>query len=90
MPIIKKVPINAAPERPSAKRASPASTPSVEEVTHEMIAKRAFEIWCDKGRPWGLESENWRQAEEQLSAELGFAGARPPARGTAATKSPRS
>ncbi|HVO31100.1 MAG TPA: DUF2934 domain-containing protein [bacterium] len=49
------------------------TTTPVAEITHEMIARRAFEIWCGKGRPWGGESDNWRQAELELAAELGFA-----------------
>lgn len=44
---------------------SPAPTPT---PTHEQIAKRAYEIWVAKGRPVGLDEENWRQAEAELRA----------------------
>lgn len=54
----------------------PAAVPvatQVAEITHEMVAKRAYEIWCGKGCPWGFEAENWREAEAELAAERGFA-----------------
>lgn len=41
-------------------------------LTHEMIAKRAYEIWERKGRPVGQDLENWQQAERELRAELGL------------------
>jgi hypothetical protein len=41
-------------------------------LTREMIAKRAFQIWERKGKPLGLDLENWRQAERELKAELGL------------------
>ena len=47
------------------------------ELSHDEIARRAFEIWCGKGRQTGGAAENWREAQEQLSAELGFV-AQPP------------
>lgn len=38
-------------------------------VTHEAIAKRAYELWCDKGYPHGTHEQNWLEAEAQLRAE---------------------
>ena len=61
-------------KKTNARTAAPAI--GVSKITHEMIAKRAFEIWCGKGRPSGTEAENWREAQEALSQELGFATAR--------------
>ncbi len=52
---------------------APARAPRPQ-LTHEMIAKRAYEIWCGKGRPAGTEERNWFEAEQQLfeaSDELG-------------------
>jgi len=48
----------------SIHRAETASGP-----THGEIAKRAYEIWCGKGRPHGSDRENWLEAERQLLAE---------------------
>lgn len=37
--------------------------------THDMIAKRAYEIWIAKGRPTGKDLENWQQAERELCSK---------------------
>ena len=40
------------------------------EITHDMIARRAYEIWLtDRG---GAPEDNWRRAEEELRAEVGL------------------
>ena len=49
---------------PIPLKAVPARAPS-----HEQIARRAFEIWCGKGRPAGTEEQNWLEAERALRAE---------------------
>jgi hypothetical protein len=36
---------------------------------HEMIARRAHEIWEEKGQPTGCEVEHWLQAEKELAKE---------------------
>ena len=33
---------------------------------HDQIAKRAYEIWIAKGRPIGLDEQNWDEAEREL------------------------
>jgi hypothetical protein len=38
-------------------------------VTSEQIALRAYEIYCDAGRPDGHDTEHWAQAESQLRTE---------------------
>jgi hypothetical protein len=38
------------------------------QLNHEEIAQRAYEIWQSRGCPPGDGSENWRAAEEELSA----------------------
>ena len=40
-------------------------------ITHEMIAARAKQIWEQRGRPQGEDERNWREAERQLKKELG-------------------
>jgi hypothetical protein len=36
--------------------------------THEQIARRAFEIFTERGQPEGRDLEHWLEAESQLSA----------------------
>ena len=38
-------------------------------LSHDQIARRAFEIWVAKGRPMGQDEQNWREAEAQLQRE---------------------
>ena len=35
-------------------------------LTHEEIAKRAYEIYAEKGCPQGQSEQNWLQAEQEL------------------------
>ena len=37
----------------------------------EQIRRRAYEIWEREGRPHGRESDHWRTAVEELSAQRG-------------------
>jgi hypothetical protein len=37
-----------------------------EEITDELIALRAYELWLEKGRPEGRDVDNWIEAEWQL------------------------
>jgi hypothetical protein len=39
-------------------------------LTHERIAKRAWEIWMKRGCRPGEDERNWIEAETQLRAEL--------------------
>lgn len=65
-------PVSAAPAaRPSAcappvSTGSPAGKKAPCAVTHDMIAKRAYEIWVAQGRPQGMAQAHWRQAEQEL------------------------
>ena len=47
-------------------------TPPKKELTHEMIAKRAYYIWEKEGRPQGRDKTHWYQAERELKHELGL------------------
>lgn len=64
---------NAAPAAP-LKAAPTGKTPFTPEVVmtlnHEQIAQRAYSIWVAKGRPHGLDRQNWSEAEEALKQEL--------------------
>ena len=37
--------------------------------THEMIAHRAYKLWCENGRKPGSADENWRAAKRELERE---------------------
>lgn len=37
------------------------------EINHEAIARTAYFIWEEKGRPHGHEEENWLEAEARLN-----------------------
>ncbi len=39
-------------------------------ITHDQIARRAHELWVQKGFKPGQEEQNWLEAERQLKAEL--------------------
>ena len=64
---------------PAAKVAAPVKTPArntpvprpqpvAREITNDMVAKRAFEIWV--GGTGGSEHENWLRAERELRSGL--------------------
>jgi len=38
--------------------------------THEEIAKRAYEIWDNRGRPEGTDAEDWIQADSELKRRV--------------------
>lgn len=40
------------------------------ELAHEEIAKRAYLLWCRRGRPIGDPARDWMQAVAELTAEL--------------------
>ena len=56
---------------PAPRRAATVMRLVEREPAHAEIAKRAFEIWCGRGRPDSTDRENWLEAERQLRAELG-------------------
>jgi hypothetical protein len=52
---------------PSAKPAQPATSP----VPFDKIAQRAYEKWCQRGRPQqGTDKQDWYEAEAELRAEF--------------------
>jgi DUF2934 family protein len=44
--------------------------PTPPEITEEMIARRAFELWLTNGS--ASPEDNWTRAEQELRAELGL------------------
>ncbi|HEX7008661.1 MAG TPA: DUF2934 domain-containing protein [Phycisphaeraceae bacterium] len=53
-----------------SKRPANSANPSgaVVTLTHEEIARRAYEIWLAKGKPIGQDEQNWHEAERELRA----------------------
>ena len=40
-------------------------------VPPEKISMRAYEKWCQRGRPHGTHLQDWLEAERELQAEMG-------------------
>ena len=59
-----------APRKTELHRVALSSRPM---PTHDQIARRAYELWVQSGYLSGRDSENWAQAERELST--GCAGA---------------
>jgi hypothetical protein len=38
-------------------------------VPHDKVAMRAYEKWCQRGRPQGTHMQDWLEAERELQAE---------------------
>jgi len=51
--------------------APPTTSPTTQSVKipHEKIAMRAYEKWCQRGRPQGTELQDWMEAEAELRVE---------------------
>jgi hypothetical protein len=47
---------------------------STTSVPREKIAMRAYEKWCKRGRPHGMDKQDWVEAESELKAELSRTG----------------
>ena len=44
--------------------------PMTEDVKQERIRTRAYEIWCEEGRPEGRDHDNWLKACDEIEADL--------------------
>jgi hypothetical protein len=42
------------------------TTPSVRDLTHDAVALRAFEFYCQRGREDGRDLDDWLEAEREL------------------------
>jgi putative NADPH-quinone reductase len=51
---------------PAHESASRALNESLVEVTERDIARRAFELYCQRGRQHGQDADDWLQAEREL------------------------
>jgi len=47
-----------------------AAAPSPRVITHDMIARRAYEIYASRGYAAGNQEHDWHEAERQLRAGL--------------------
>ena len=59
-------------KKTTTKKVTPKATapkPAPVAPTFDEIAARAYDIWVRKGRPHGLDHENWKEAEAELWAE---------------------
>jgi Protein of unknown function (DUF2934) len=45
---------------------SPTAAPFASEITEGDIARRAFELYCDRGREDGHDVDDWLNAEREL------------------------
>lgn len=52
------------------RSAAPAAPAAAREISHEMIAKRAYDIYASRGYAPGNPEEDWREAERLLRAGL--------------------
>jgi hypothetical protein len=55
--------VSTAPQQSAAPQSGPATPPA---PAHDAIARRAYEIYVQKGRQPGQCQQNWRQAEQDL------------------------
>ena len=53
-----------------APAAEPSPEPAAVHIPHDKIEARAYEIWVRKGKPHGLDLQNWAEAEAELRAEF--------------------
>jgi len=61
-----------AASKPAATRPSRARKPTTNgqvELTHDLIAQRAYQIWLSNGCVPGRDDANWQEAVAQLQAE---------------------
>lgn len=70
---VKAVAKRASAKKPSVRSTKPKSTKAKSKaalaVTHDQIAKRAYELWLGYGRPIGKDQILWLQAEHELNGK---------------------
>jgi hypothetical protein len=62
--------------RVSSSSAQQQHTGNSVSVPREKIAMRAYEKWCQRGRPQGTQEQDWLEAERELQAEVTKTGQR--------------
>lgn len=60
-----RMPVESQAVHPPQVEAAPPE-PAKAPATDAEVAQRAFEIWVEKGRPYGQDAANWAQALEEL------------------------
>jgi hypothetical protein len=63
----------ATPQTPRQPATTPIAHPSATQtppIPHEKIAMRAYEKWCQRGRPQGTDLQDWIEAEAELRNEF--------------------
>lgn len=60
--------------------------PMTDDTKQERIRLRAYEIWCEEGRPDGRDMENWLKACDEIETDLRSAAGLPPKKPAAAAK----
>jgi hypothetical protein len=69
-PVVVSVPPTPAKSEVKGSGTAAKPKPAVREITHDMIAKRAFEIYAGRGYAAGDQNADWLEAERQLKAGL--------------------
>lgn len=57
--------------KPNGRSRQTAAAPPDAVPTHEQIALKAYQIWEARGRPTGMDAQNWSDAEASLRAAPG-------------------
>jgi Protein of unknown function (DUF2934) len=65
---------NAEPSTPRPEPADAAKKSGRVSIASEKIAQRAYQKWCERGRPEGSAERDWLEAEAELRVELEQAG----------------
>jgi hypothetical protein len=63
--------ITSRPQRPGMPFSGPARNGDAVLVSHEAIARRAHEIFLERGASHGHDREDWLTAESELKASTG-------------------
>ena len=69
-PVAPPTVVASAPARPMVPSPAPKQAAGRREITTDLIALRAYNLWEQQGRPQGHEVANWLLAESQLKQEV--------------------
>jgi hypothetical protein len=61
---------NTEPSAPPPQPMDAAKKPVRVSIPSEKIAQRAYQKWCERGRPEGSAERDWLEAEAELRSEL--------------------
>ncbi len=57
-----------------SKVVTPSTAQPTQKIPHEKIAMRAYDKWVKKGKPQGMDVQNWLEAEAELKTEMTRSG----------------